>query len=292
LSRGPPRWPVKRSLRCRPGCGTRSSGRVPSRRASRKGRVAAGGYGRGATAGWRGRPSDGQDRAAGVRGRCHAPRRFPYGRRGARFGEPAHFVGGCQRRVPAEEHHLALAGGPLQAGRAGDSPCMCRQASLAAVTRAPDVPGAACGESLIMRWLHRGVPGSLRRVGLQGRSPTGAGRARWRGAPPLDPDTVGCYPASHADPRRPTPAAAVTFRRAGRRPWRPGHDCKLSGCRPHTCRPLKAATIRQADPQHPVGCLRCCPRWEWVDGNPAESTRPLLLRRRNNSRRRPRTWPR
>jgi hypothetical protein len=36
-------------------------------------------------------------------------------------------------------------------------------------------------------------------------------------------------------------------RRRSSRPWRPGraHNCKLSGCRPHACKPMKANTIRQ-----------------------------------------------
>jgi len=61
----------------------------------------------------------------------------------------------------------------------------------------------------------------------------------------------------------------------GRRLWRPGpgHDCKLSGCRQHTCKPMKANTIRQI---HSIlsGAFAAAQRWEWVDGNPADSARP------------------
>jgi DNA-binding transcriptional regulator YhcF (GntR family) len=65
----------------------------------------------------------------------------------------------------------------------------------------------------------------------------------------------------------------------GRRLWRPGpgHDCQLSGCRPHVCRPMKAATIRQI---HSIlsGAFAAAQRWEWVDGNPADSARPPTAR--------------
>jgi DNA-binding transcriptional regulator YhcF (GntR family) len=68
-------------------------------------------------------------------------------------------------------------------------------------------------------------------------------------------------------------------REPGRRPWRPGpgHDCKLSGCRPHVCRPLKAATIRQI---HSIlsGAFAAAQRWEWIEGNPADSARPPSVR--------------
>ena len=61
----------------------------------------------------------------------------------------------------------------------------------------------------------------------------------------------------------------------GRRLWRPGpgRDCKLSGCRQHTCKPMKANTIRQI---HSIlsGAFAAARRWEWVDGNPADSARP------------------
>jgi integrase len=68
----------------------------------------------------------------------------------------------------------------------------------------------------------------------------------------------------------------------GRRPWRPGpgHDCALSGCRPHECRPMKAGTIRQI---HSIlsAAFAAALRWEWADRNPAASakvTTPALKR--------------
>jgi integrase len=65
----------------------------------------------------------------------------------------------------------------------------------------------------------------------------------------------------------------------GRRLWRPGpgHDCTLSGCQPHTCKPMKANTIRQI---HSIlsGAFAAAQRWEWVDGNPADSARPPTAR--------------
>lgn len=60
----------------------------------------------------------------------------------------------------------------------------------------------------------------------------------------------------------------------GRQPWRPGpgHDCALSGCRPHECRPMKAGTIRQI---HSIlsAAFDAAQRWEWIDRNPAASAR-------------------
>jgi hypothetical protein len=57
----------------------------------------------------------------------------------------------------------------------------------------------------------------------------------------------------------------------------PGHDCQLSGCQPHTCKPMKANTIRQI---HSIlsGAFAAAQRWEWVDGNPADSARPPTAR--------------
>jgi integrase len=54
---------------------------------------------------------------------------------------------------------------------------------------------------------------------------------------------------------------------------RPGHDCKLSGCRPHTCKPMSKSTIRTI---HSIlsGAFEAARRWEWVDFNPAESAKP------------------
>jgi integrase len=60
----------------------------------------------------------------------------------------------------------------------------------------------------------------------------------------------------------------------GRPLWRPGpgHDCALSGCRPHECRPMKPGTIRQI---HSIlsAAFEAALRWEWADRNPAHSAR-------------------
>lgn len=56
----------------------------------------------------------------------------------------------------------------------------------------------------------------------------------------------------------------------GRRPG-PGHHCALSGCRPHTCKPMAPRTIRII---HSIlsGAFAAAERWEWIDGkNPAEA---------------------
>jgi integrase len=54
---------------------------------------------------------------------------------------------------------------------------------------------------------------------------------------------------------------------------RPGHDCALSGCRPHVCHPMKPSTIHGI---HSIlsGAFEAALRWEWVDFNPAESAKP------------------
>jgi hypothetical protein len=51
---------------------------------------------------------------------------------------------------------------------------------------------------------------------------------------------------------------------------RPGHDGKLSGCRPHACKPMSKSTI------HSIlsDAFDAAHRWEWVDFNPAESAKP------------------
>jgi len=99
------------------------------------------------------------------------------GHGGARFGEPADCVRGSQRRVPADRHRVALAGGPLQAGRTGDSSGVCRQARVAAVACALDVPRAVCGESI-----DHGVPGAPRLVGAARRREARPGTAPRSGA--------------------------------------------------------------------------------------------------------------
>ena len=47
---------------------------------------------------------------------------------------------------------------------------------------------------------------------------------------------------------------------------RPGHDCKLSGCRPHVCKPMAKSTIRGI---HSIlsGAFEAAMRWEWIDRN-------------------------
>ena len=49
---------------------------------------------------------------------------------------------------------------------------------------------------------------------------------------------------------------------------RPGHDCKLSGCRPHVCKPMAKSTIHGI---HSIlsGAFEAAMRWEWTDRNPA-----------------------
>ena len=59
---------------------------------------------------------------------------------------------------------------------------------------------------------------------------------------------------------------------------RPGHDCKLSGCRPHVCKPMAKSTIHGI---HSIlsGAFEAAMRWEWTDRNPARSAKPPTLRR-------------
>jgi DNA-binding transcriptional regulator YhcF (GntR family) len=63
-----------------------------------------------------------------------------------------------------------------------------------------------------------------------------------------------------------------------RRPGR-SHDCKLAGCRPHVCKPMKARTIRNI---HSIlsGAFATAKRWDWIDWNPAESARPPTVAQR------------
>ena len=51
-----------------------------------------------------------------------------------------------------------------------------------------------------------------------------------------------------------------------------GHDCKLSGCKPHVCKPMAKGTIRNI---HSIlsGAFEAAKRWEWIDRNPADSVR-------------------
>jgi integrase len=52
-----------------------------------------------------------------------------------------------------------------------------------------------------------------------------------------------------------------------------GHDCKLSGCKPHVCKPMAKSTVRNI---HAIlsGAFDAAERWEWIDRNPADSARP------------------
>jgi integrase len=69
--------------------------------------------------------------------------------------------------------------------------------------------------------------------------------------------------------------------RPGRRakPADPRHDCVRSGCAPHTCRPMSAATIRQI---HAIlsGAFATAIRWEWIDRNPAATAKLPKARQR------------
>ena len=51
-----------------------------------------------------------------------------------------------------------------------------------------------------------------------------------------------------------------------RRPG-PGHDCRLAGCRPHVCHPMKPSTIRGI---HSIlsGAFAAAQRWEWTRPQP------------------------
>jgi integrase len=69
--------------------------------------------------------------------------------------------------------------------------------------------------------------------------------------------------------------------RPGRRakPADAEHDCARSGCAPHTCRPMSAATIRQI---HAIlsGAFATAVRWEWIDRNPAATAKLPKARQR------------
>ena len=51
------------------------------------------------------------------------------------------------------------------------------------------------------------------------------------------------------------------------------HDCRLSGCKPHACKPMAKSTIRNI---HAIlsGAFDAAQRWEWIDRNPADSAKP------------------
>lgn len=50
------------------------------------------------------------------------------------------------------------------------------------------------------------------------------------------------------------------------------HDCVKETCKPHTCKPLGASTVRQI---HSIisGTLSAAKRWNWIDSNPADVAR-------------------
>jgi hypothetical protein len=54
---------------------------------------------------------------------------------------------------------------------------------------------------------------------------------------------------------------------------RPGHDCALSGCRPHVRKPMAKSTIHGI---HSIlsGAFEAAQRWEWAERNPADSAKP------------------
>jgi integrase len=58
----------------------------------------------------------------------------------------------------------------------------------------------------------------------------------------------------------------------------PGHDCKLSGCRSHVCKPIAKSTIQGI---HSIlsGAFEAAMRWEWTDRNPVRSAKPPTIRR-------------
>jgi integrase len=80
--------------------------------------------------------------------------------------------------------------------------------------------------------------------------------------------------------------AVVAGESGGMRPGRrakpavAGHDCARSGCMPHTCRPMSAATIRQI---HAIlsGAFATAVRWEWIDRTPAATAKLPRTRQRS-----------
>src|SRR6185437_6890223 len=67
--------------------------------------------------------------------------------------------------------------------------------------------------------------------------------------------------------------------RLSRRRPGPGHDCRIAGCRPNVCHPMRPSTIRGI---HSIlsGAFAAAQRWEWTDRNPAESAKPPTTTRR------------
>jgi integrase len=74
----------------------------------------------------------------------------------------------------------------------------------------------------------------------------------------------------------------------GGQPTRPraSHDCRLSGCKPHACKPMAKSTIRNI---HAIlsGAFDAAQRWEWIDRNPADSAKPPTV----TQKKRPATAP-
>ena len=63
---------------------------------------------------------------------------------------------------------------------------------------------------------------------------------------------------------------------------RPGHDCTLSGCQPHACKPMSRSTIHTI---HSIlsGAFEAAHRWEWVDYNPVASAKPPTIRQKKTA---------
>jgi len=61
-----------------------------------------------------------------------------------------------------------------------------------------------------------------------------------------------------------------------------GHDCRLSGCKPHACKPMARSTIRNI---HAIlsGAFDAAQRWEWIDRNPADSAKPPTVTQKKKS---------
>jgi DNA-binding transcriptional regulator YhcF (GntR family) len=84
--------------------------------------------------------------------------------------------------------------------------------------------------------------------------------------------------------RRAVVAGESDGTRSGRwaKPADAGHDCARSGCEPHTCRPMSAATVRQI---HAIlsGAFATAVRWEWIDRNPAATAKLPRTRQRTTT---------
>ena len=67
---------------------------------------------------------------------------------------------------------------------------------------------------------------------------------------------------------------------------RVSHDCRLSGCTPHACKPMAKSTIHNI---HAIlsGAFDAAQRWEWIDRNPADSAKPPTV----TQKKRPATAP-